>query len=285
MLQQKAMLVNLNISQWTASKKDKAVSLAVQQQHKANEKKAGWFNKRLIDPTALEPISKIEGRIREFHYKLTLPWGDNGDRILPAKVYMDYVDGLRKFRTEFDDAVDTFVNKYPLLVQEARVMLGTMYDPGDYPDISNIRGRFDLKTTFAPVPDAEDFRVNVGADEIEEIKKSITAGVADRQRAAIKECWGRVRDVVERIQERLATPDAIFRDSLIENAKSLMELLPKLNITEDPELEAVRKDVMDHLIIEPEDLRRYPKTRRQAADKAQEILDKMNGWAGLKTAA
>lgn len=285
MLQQKAMLVNLNISQWTASKKDKAVSLAVQQQHKANEKKAGWFNKRLIDPTALEPISKIEGRIREFHYKLTLPWGDNGDRILPAKVYMDYVDGLRKFRTEFDDAVDTFVNKYPLLVQEARVMLGTMYDPGDYPDISNIRHRFDLKTTFAPVPDAEDFRVNVGADEIEEIKKSITAGVADRQRAAIKECWGRVRDVVERIQERLATPDAIFRDSLIENAKSLMELLPKLNITEDPELEAVRRDVMDHLIIEPEELRRSLKTRQATANKAQEILDKMNGWAGLKTAA
>src|SRR3972149_4491292 len=114
MIQDKAMLVNLSISSWTASKKDNKAGTAVKQQAAAAAQ-AGWFIKRLVDPTSLAPLNKIEGRTRDFHYKFTLPWGDNGDRILPATAYMDYVDGLRVLRNEFDNAVTEFVRSYPPL--------------------------------------------------------------------------------------------------------------------------------------------------------------------------
>jgi len=277
MLQEKAMLVNLSVSQWTASKKDNSVSKAIQAQHGASEKKAGWFNKRLIDPTALEPMSKLEGAIRSYHYGLTLPWGDNGDRILPARVYMEYVDGMRDLRARFEAAVEDFVRFYPQLVQDARVMLGTMYEPGDYPDVGQIAHRFGVNLGFAPVPSAADFRVDIGDEAVEEIKKSITAGVAARQASAVKECWERLHEVISRLVDRLGDPDAVFRDSLIENGRVLCDLLPKLNITDDPNLEIVRKLTLG-LLIDPGDIRKSKKLRKQVADDAAFVLEQMKPW-------
>lgn len=277
MIQEKAMLVNLMVSQWTASKKDKVVSKAVQQQHGASEKKAGWFNKRLIDPTALEVLGRLEGRIREFHYKLTLPWGDNGDRILPATVYMDYVNGLRKLSSEYEMATSEFVNEYPRLVQEARTMLGTMYDPADYPGTDDIARRFVVKTIFSPIPDAQDFRVDVGDEAVEEIKKNINDSISSRQHIAIKECWSRLYDVVEKIYERLSDPRSIFRDSLIDNARLLCELLPKLNITNDVNLEMIRSE-LEKILVNPEDIRKHKILRAKTSESAKRILEQMKVW-------
>ena len=48
----------------------------------------------------------------------------------------------------------------------------------------------------------------------------------------------------------MADPKKVFRDSLVENARELCELLPKLNMTDDPNLEAIRKELtaMGHQI-------------------------------------
>lgn len=272
-LQNRAMLVNLSISAWTASKKDKNVSAAVKKQHGASEKTAGWFNKRLIDPVALEPISKIEGRTRDMHYKLTLPWGDNGDRILPAMAYMDYVDAMRAHRTEYENAVAEFVKSYPMLVQDARKMLGTMYEPGDYPDVTQIRSRFEIKTVFTPIPDAADFRVDVGDAAVDEIKQSITASVEERLAGATRECWNRLAEVVEKMATALEDPERVFRDTLVENIRTLVLLLPKLNVNGDDRLSMALTEVRTHLLIEPDALRKDKKLRAVTAAKAAEILE------------
>lgn len=277
-LQDQAMLVNLTVSQWTASKKDPGVSKAVQQQHGASEKKAGWFNKRLIDPAALEEIGRIEGRIRSFHYTNTMPWGDNGDRLLPSKLYMDYVDGLRKLRGTFDTAVSEFVARYPQLVQDARAMLGTMYNPGDYPDPHRIAHRFGVTSSFLPIPDAEDFRAEVGEQAVEEIKASIMAGVVERQARALDECWTRLYEVVLRIYERMSDPEVVFRASLFENARDLVELLPKMNITDDANLEAAIGMVRTLAAVNPDRVRASTALRSTTADAAQVILRTIEGW-------
>ena len=278
-LQERAMLVNLSISAWTASKKDNKASDSVKSQAAANTK-AGWFNKRLIDPTALQPLGKLEGRCRDMHYKFTLAWGDNGDRILPAAAYFDYTEQLRGLRAEYEAAVDQFCRDYPQLVQDARLMLGTMYDPNDYPAVGSIKQRFGIRTVFTPVPDAEDFRVSVGAAAVEEIKKSITDSVNARLVGATRDCWVRLEEAVKAIHERLSDPDAVFRDSLIENLSVLLDLLPKLNITGDQKLNQVVKQCRDWLITPPDNLRgrRNVAFRALTAEKAGEILKDITPW-------
>jgi len=281
-LQEKAMLVNLSISAWTASKKDNKAGESVKAQASASSK-AGWFNKRLIDPAALEKLNKIEGRARDLHYKMTLPWGDNGDRILPAPAYMDYMDAIRVIRGEHETARSQFVRDYPQLVQDARKMLGAMYEPGDYPDTAKVAERFEIRLGFNPVPDAADFRVDVGDEAVAEIKKSITASVEKRLHGATRECWIRLHEVVDRMARTLGDPEAVFRDSLVENIRVLLDILPKLNITGDATLASACKQVQNWLIIEPADLRRDKKLRAFTAEKAEEILEVIKPW--VKTEA
>jgi hypothetical protein len=270
MLQNKAMLANLTIRAWTARKLDRSVSREVEQTHGAKD--AGNFNKLLIDKAVLLPIQQHGGRVRDYHYKMTLAWGDNGDRLLPSAMYMEYVTQLRTFRAEADKLADTFTADYPNQVQQARVNLGTLYNPNDYPPVSGIRARFGVDISFLPVPDAADFRVEVGADAVAEIRESITAAVNARQAEALKECWARLKDVVSKIEVKMLETKPIFRDSLIENAAELVVLLPKLNITNDAKLNAACAFVMDNLVVEPKALRNDAKLRFHTATMAQQAL-------------
>jgi hypothetical protein len=146
MIQDQAMIANLNIRQWTARKHDKAVSAEVDVNHNAQD--GGRYNKMLIDKSALDPITKHGGRIRDYHYTMTLPWGDNGDRLLPAKVYLDYTAAMRKFKDDGEVLTRAFISSYPQLVSDARTRLGTMYDPQDYPDSYDIRHKFGMNVSF-----------------------------------------------------------------------------------------------------------------------------------------
>src|SRR4051812_48829471 len=131
MLQEKAMLANLTIRAWSARKRDRDVSKEVETKHQAKD--AGNFNKLLIDKDALKPIVSLTSTLRDMHYEMTLPWGDNGDRLLPSKMYFDYTRKMRNLRDQFDSAVNDFVAQYPTFKQNARKRLGSMYDPDDYP--------------------------------------------------------------------------------------------------------------------------------------------------------
>lgn len=276
-IQERAMLVNLSIGAWTASKKDNKVSKAVQANQAASAK-AGWFNKRLIEPSHLEPINQIEGRARAMHYKMTLPWGDNGDRMLPSQAYFDYTDQLRQLRAEHEAAVLAFVASYPQMVQDARAMLGTMYEPADYPEANRIAERFSMNAVFSPVANAEDFRVDIGQEAVNEIKKSITAAAEQRLAGATRDCWVRLCEVVGNMAERLHDPKAIFKDSLVGNIEALLELLPKLNVANDYALTHMCAEVRSWLIISPTDLRKNKKLRAFTADKASLLLGQIKPW-------
>lgn len=276
-LQKRAMLVGLSISAWTASKKDTKASESAKASAGAKSS-AGWFNKRLVDPASLQPISKLEGRIRDFHYRHTLPWSDNGDRVLPGAAYMDYMDGLRKLKQEFENEVETFVKNYPMLVQDARQILGAMYDPKDYPTPESIAGRFSVNTTFSTVPDAGDFRVDVGDEAVAEIKKNIEGNVQARLAGATRDCWDRLHQVVKAMAERLGDDTAVFRDSLVENIELLVDIIPKLNVANDEKLDYTVKKVRDWLCVNPASLRSQLTLRRLTAEKAVEILREIEPW-------
>lgn len=271
MIHDTAMLAALNISQWTARKYDKKVSAEVEQKHGAKD--AGRFNKVLVAKESLEAITKIAGAARTYHYKMTLPWGDNGERLLPAILFEDYTNEIRTLRDRFDDAVRSFVRDYPELKMEAVRRLGSMYEPQDYPTVEEVHAKFGLKVDFSPVPQANDFRVNLNQEYVGEIRRDLEARLNARLKDAQKDAWERVRTVVAHIHERLADKDKTFRDTLIGNAEELVEILPALNITGDKELAAIGEEVKT-LLVHPDRLRQDESLRSQTAKKAEEILGK-----------
>lgn len=282
-LTENTMLIYLNISTWTARKYDKKISREIEDQYHADD--AGRYNKILIAKEHLSNIQKIISATRTFHYDNTLPWSDNGGRLLPSANYFNYVRSIQCFKDDFEREVTNFIRVYPNLKLEARQKLKAMFEEEDYPDLGILRTKYSFSTQVSPVPVANDFRVNLNDEEIESIKTSIEKQVQDSTEAAMNDLWKRLFKVVGHMSERLKDPDNKFKNSLVDNIEDLCELLPKLNITGDPELNAAVDEIQSKLTMNnPQTLRENSMVRNRTAQAAQKILNKMRHYQ-IQTAA
>jgi hypothetical protein len=71
--------------------------------------------KSLLAKDALAKITTVSGAAREYHYEATLPWLQDGSRILPSDNFFVYSERMRKLKEEFDLCVAEFVSSYPAL--------------------------------------------------------------------------------------------------------------------------------------------------------------------------
>lgn len=274
-LSDRAVLVDLNISKWTASKHDAKVSREVADNH-GSDIDFGRFNKRLVAKAALARIAKAAADAHEKHYAMTLPWLNAGGRILNSSACFEYARVMRECEAEYEAAVDEFVANYPQFVDDARRRLNGLFDPSEYPAPSQIRSRFSFGYNTFPVPDAADFRVDLGQDVIDRLNDA-------RDRAAlegVRDVYGRIIKVVEHMASSLrdykVTADGVehpFRDSLVENVRELAMMLPILNVMGDPELQAISDRVVDQLCRHSAGkLRASEAARAEVAAAAEAIL-------------
>jgi hypothetical protein len=282
-LSDKAMLVNLSISVWSARKYDKKVSQEIAAKHNTSDN-VGRYNKNLlpVDAKSYAATVKAANSARVYHYANTLPWNDEGSRILPASNYMDYNANMRKFRADFEKNASVFFNEYPNLQANAKVILNGLYKEEDYPTTQNMARRFAFSTKFLPMPEASDFRVDIGQDEIDSIREQINSDTQSAVKEAMSDLYRRLYDAVTHMVEKLGSPDAIFRDSLIGNVRELCDLLPRLNLTGDSTLEAMRTKIEKELTgFEPQEIRNEAILRETLARKAASIQSDLAGYMGV----
>jgi len=279
-LSDRAMLATLNISTWSARKFDRNVSDEVNVSRGA-ARDAGRYNKLLIAKEALAEVTQAAGSARAFFHARTQPWLYDGTGILSVMGYKPFTDGMRKHREEFDSAVARFVNGYPGHVQEAMNRLNGMFDWTDYPAPEEIGSRFVFQVRIMPVPDSKDFRAAVSDEQAAMIREDIERATKEAVNDAMRGVWKRVAEAVGRMSEKLANykPEAegaakgVFRDSLVGNVRELVEILPSLNITEDPALDAIAERIKRDLCpTEPQVLRDETAARLSVQQAAARIL-------------
>ncbi len=279
-LSEKAMIVDLTIGYWQGRKKDQDVSFQVTQQAEASSDSGAWWS-QLIPRDELKPIRQAMGYGRKTHFEFSLPWMDNGQRVLPATAYMDYMQDMRMLKEQYVEAVEEFILRYPKLVEKACDRLGKLFKPDVYPDASELRSKFYWSINVFPLPDSKDFRVELQDKEIEKAKAQIETEVDRRMEIAMQDLWKRLYDTVSKAAESLSDPDKKFRNSLIENLVSVCDILPKLNIMEDPKLDEMKEIVMDKVANESaEVLRRDPKKRSKSAKEARKLVKEMDAIFG-----
>ena len=134
-LSERAMLASLNIRRWQAALTDKKVTAEVATNHAVNPTRAGKYRKNAIDTKApsFEAVVSTASELRNKHYFYTLPWSQDGARILPASIFEKYSEDMRLLRGAFGRAVEGFVQDFPNLEVAARRELNGMYNAADYP--------------------------------------------------------------------------------------------------------------------------------------------------------
>lgn len=277
----KALLVQLNISQWTARKYDRKATQNVAVNFNTTTS-AGRYNKALLPMNDyLDRVHKKTTLIRTKFYTNTSPWGIEGTFMLSSKNYLPFTNEFRKEKGEWQYLVDDFLNNYKDLKDNAKRFLNDLYDETDYPPQDMLAKKFSMDLAIFPVP-STDFRVAIGDEELAEIQKDVERRVMDAQNHAMQDLWDRLYKQVEHMTEKLSDPKAIFRDSMVDNARELCSLLPRLNFTDDPNLENLRQQVEANIARHhPDALRNDPDLRQDTAAEAKAIMEKMKTFMGV----
>lgn len=284
-LTERAMLATLHISSWSGNMLDREVTDSVHEGFKA-AKEAGRYNKRLVASQFFAEVSKSHSYARTIHRLYTLPWDDDGTRVLANNGYLNYVAKMKEAERGVSIAVKNFLVSPDEYVKEGRVRLGQMFDIEDYPDTATLKRKFKFDVEIKPMIKATDFRVKMSDDTTKAIIKDIERRTNERLEKAVKEVFERVADTVghmkERLKEYTANPDSrkgIIRDTVVYNINDLADMMPALNITGDPRIDELAAQLKAELVeFSPEILRHDASTRKQVISKADKLLKKVKAY-------
>ncbi len=278
-LNEKAVLVGLTIHGWVARKYDEKISIDVARQHAATTN-AGRFNKHLLPGNAAsyEACLKKGRELRSFYYENTLPWSKDGHRILPAANYGPFSDGVRKRRSEYMLLAEQFLREYPILKEDARILLNGMYRETDYPSVDEMRTKFSVELEVLPLPSGDDFRINIADAELERLRAEVDERLRREFAEANRDLWNRLFEAVSNMALRLGNREGRVHDSLVENIRELLELLPRLNVTGDERLSEMLAQCEPLVAHDPDTLRANTSVRSAVASRAAEITNMISAY-------
>lgn len=284
----KAMLVKLTMRRANLTRRDTVAEAVIQTQM---DDASLIVNSKLFRDK-LNPINQIMSKASEvytYHKTHTLPYVDKGPRILPNTQYFDYTRQMRDRIAAVDNMMALHMPNYDKFVQldiqyRSQGKTGTRATPSDYPTASEFQQRMGFDLRFTPFPEARHFLFDLNDEDIEEFKATQAALVDQCRNETIKKMLEPLQHLVEKLNTPIGTPGAIFRDSAVENVAEAASMARKLNVTNDPEIEAMAETLRGAVSVfnhNKDVLRESPVVREQAAKKLDAIARQMGGMYGI----
>ena len=192
----------------------------------------------LVESSWVSEIKSLESEARVLYHENTLSYQRRGMRLLPTARIVPYQDELARVKKKWELAVDDFVAKWEVILDDARQRLNGDFDPAKYPSTSSIRSRFAMVVEFMPMPDNGRL-----PSYLEDAAESVLDG---RLKEAGKELRTRLIDKLTHLADKCASvggeSSGKFYTSNVTNVLELCELLPDMLIGDDPELVTAIED-------------------------------------------
>ena len=271
-----ALRVGLSISVPTMRKMDKrATSQVIAHNHA--RKGAANVSKKLIKSNAHDDMTKLVAQIRGFHRDQTVPWGDLGDRLVSNQTLIDYRNNMAQLEDEFWDLSEQILTEYPQAVAQAQLQLGDMFNEAEYPSVEQLRRKFKFALTFEAVPDVGDFRVDIGNQAAEEMREQYKQVLESRINSVKQDLAERLAEPLQRMSKGLDYAEGEkptgFRDTLVDNVLSIVELMRTCNLSNDARLTDVQQQLKRTLTgVTPDGLRRDPHLRAKTKQDVDQII-------------
>ena len=244
-----AMLVELNISSWEGSKKDKKASTKVTQDAQAKKGVANVYKQLLGDCDELSALRTHVTATRNMHSNMTMPWSNSGLRLLPTAQYFKYTKAMSQMQNEFEALKTKFLNSYNDTVVDVQLELGTLFLREDYPTVESLNSKFAFRMNYTPLPDVGDFRVDVGNDALREIRAEYNKFYTAQYNTAMNNMWTRLHKALSNMSERLdyssKEDKKVFRDTLVGNVNDMIELLHVCNVTQSTQMSDMANKLED----------------------------------------
>ena len=137
------------------------------------------------------------------------------------------------------------------------------------------------------MPDADHFIAKLACDDTDRVKRDIERHIEEQLHDAVGDLYRRLAEAVERVSDRLQEDGngkpLVFRNSMIENIRELVDVVPRLNIFGDDALARLCQEVNDRIAsVEPDALRPSktfdPAARAQVKRDADDLAEKFAGY-------
>src|SRR5258708_35988609 len=206
-----------------------------------------------------------------------MPWSDEGYRLLPAHFYFELTTKMREFEQAFAQQVEEFLTVYPSYIEQVRPELNGLFREEDYPSTEKLRNKFGVKLEVLPIPSGNDFRVTLSEEEQARVAREIDENVRQSLNRGTNDLWARLTDVLAHMVDKLNEPEPRFHASLVTNVFDLVDLLPRLNVNQDEDLNRFAAEIKNRLCnFSTHDLKKNEVLRVATATDAAQILSKMD---------
>ena len=135
-----------------------------------------------------------------------------------------------------------------------------------------------------PIPDAADFRIDLGAAETAQVRSEIESRVNDQIAEAMKGLYGRVQGTIAKLAEALKSEQTEeIRHTLFMAIHNVLDVLPLLNVTGDKALDAIGAEIRDMVAgCDVKSLKASEPMRQAVLEQAEAILSKMTDSSGKR---
>lgn len=260
-LRETAMLVTVKTKGFGLERLDREASAKVADMY-GSEQVYSKVVKALLNPQnpLFKKIKTIRGLITNTNEALTGPWVDRGPRIITAKGFEAWKSTIDELEVMFFDAVNAWVAVLPQLKAEALKGAAGLYDPSLLPSDEVIRDAFTMTIEVDVIPDrSNSIILDMDDDRMARIINDATALQDRRIKDVTEHTERKVREKLENMVSALSKFGDVnkeakrkgetftFRNSLTEHIQGICDLLPALNITNDPKLERLQKELTKKL--------------------------------------
>jgi hypothetical protein len=289
LLSQVATIVSVSSTALGMTRQDKSASALAEREHHAKGGIAKVNVSRLAGAEdRIKGIRQQVSAAREVVIDTTTAWGD---RRLLANVNIEkMLQRWMPIKDEFDRQVNSLRNDAAALIAQAQQNLGTFQV--EVPTEDEIREAFSLEFKMEAIPDASKFTSNLDAQVEAELRRRFEADIAAAYQQAQQDALRRLAKPLENLVERMGayqkredskangieTSEGYFRDSVIDNVNKVAEVFASFNLTGDPALDALARELDVFRGLDGEALRKHKDVRDATAQKASEILKSLGDW-------
>jgi len=240
----------------------------------------------------LDSAKKMAQALRNHINSQTLPWGDDGRRFVPNSIKVELDNYARKEIAAIDEEMEKHFSSYLDQKKLWESEGGGLAKTGiEFPSEAVGRSKYSIELVPGIVTSADDIRVGgLSGDQRKRFIEDVRAAESSRIQGTVRNVAERVEDVLTRMVDRMGAygkdengkVQGKFHNTIVGNVREIAGLLDHFNITGDPEIENVRRRLVNEIcVVTPEQLREDEGLRKDIQNKANDILSRV-GMIGSK---
>ncbi|QDT22441.1 hypothetical protein [Gimesia chilikensis] len=237
--------------------------------------------KKLLDTThpAFKAVTAVRGRAVAYWKGISLPYPEAGIRLIRQSEITDFDQRMSEFQVELETAVRELDRHFEELKAAARIRLGDLYDPADYPH--SLAGLFAIEHDFPAVEPPnylKQLNPEVYVQECQRVQQRFDEAVQLAEQAFLEELGRLVEHLTERLSGQSDGKPKVFRDTAVSNLSDFFERFQQLNVRSNDQLDALVERAQQIVTgVAPQQLRDNGNLRQKVASQLSGVQSSLEG--------